>query len=82
MWSEGTIGIPDGKDKTKYTVCHYWVKHYEEPSEDYGIDGGRISKLMLKRNGEIAYNYDRGLDIEPVDEETETALAILMKEYN
>ena len=37
---------------------------------------------MLKRNGEIAYNYDRGLDIEPVDEETETALAILMKEYN
>ena len=25
MWSEGTIGIPDAKDKGKYTVCHYWV---------------------------------------------------------
>ena len=50
--------------------------------EDYGIDGGRISKLMLKRNGVIAYNYDRGPDLEPVDEETEMALAILMKEYN
>lgn len=37
---------------------------------------------MLKRNGEIAYNYDRGPDIEPVDRETEMALAILMKEYN
>ena len=82
MWSEGTIGIPDAKDKDRYTVCHYWVKHYEEPSEDYGIDGGRISKLMLKRNGEIAYSYDRGLDITPTDKATETALAIVMKEYN
>lgn len=75
MWAEGSIKIEN-------SIFHYWVKHYEEPSEDYGIDGGRISKLMLKRNGEIVYNYDRGPDIEPVDEETEMALAILMKEYN
>ena len=75
MWAEGSIKIEN-------SIFHYWVKHYEEPSEDYGIDGGRISKLTLKRNGKIAYNYDRGLDIEPVDEETEMALAILMKEYN
>lgn len=47
MWSEGTIRIPDAKDKGKNTVCHYWVKHYEEPSETYGINGGRISKLMI-----------------------------------
>ncbi len=33
MWSEGVIGIPDAKDKEKYTKCHYWVKHYDEPSE-------------------------------------------------
>ena len=46
MWSEGVIGIPDAKDKEKYTKCHYWVKHYDEPSETYGINGGRISKLM------------------------------------
>ena len=75
MWAEGSIKVGDG-------IFHYWVKHFEEPSEDYGIDGGRISKLMLKRNGEIAYNYDRGLDIKPVDKATETALAILIKEYN
>lgn len=75
MWAEGSIKIEN-------SISHHWLKHYEEPSEDYGIDGGRISKLMLKRNGEITYNYDRGLDIEPVDEETEMALAILMKEYN
>ena len=25
MWSEGVIGIPDAKDKEKYTKCHYWA---------------------------------------------------------
>ena len=57
MWSEGTIGIPN-KDGG-YTVAHYWVKHYEEPSE-FGINGGRISKLMIKINGVVTANYDRG----------------------
>nr|DAT75100.1 MAG TPA: hypothetical protein [Caudoviricetes sp.] len=37
---------------------------------------------MLKRDGKITYSYDRGLDIAPTDKSTETALAILMKEYN
>ena len=81
MWSEGVIGIPDAKDKKKYTKCHYWVKHYEEGSL-FGIDGGRISKLMIKRGGEIVCNYDRGWDVEAVDEDTEFALAILLKDYN
>ena len=75
MWAEGSIKVGD-------SIFHYWVKHYDEPSGDYGIDGGRISKLMLKRNGEIAYNYDRGPDIEPVDEETALAFSILLEEYN
>ena len=74
MWREGSI-------KAGKSIFHYWVKHYEKPS-DHGIDGGRISKLMLKRNNEVVCNYDRGLDVEPADKETETALAILMKEYN
>lgn len=59
----------------------YWVKHYEEGSQ-FGIDGGRISKLMIKRGGEIVCNYDRGWDVEAVDEDTEFALAILLKDYN
>ena len=33
MWSEGVIGIPDAKDKEKYTKCYYWVKHYDDQSE-------------------------------------------------
>ena len=82
MWSEGTIGIPDAKDKGKYTVCHYWVKHYEEPSEEYGINGGKISKLMIKINGTVTANYDRGWDIEPTCKEAELALCILLNNYN
>ena len=74
MWSEGSIKI--GSD-----IFHYRVKHFEETSV-YGIDEGRISKLTLKRSGEVVCNYDRGWDIEPADENTATALAILMKDYN
>lgn len=79
MWSEGTIGSPNG-DGTN-TICHYWVKHYEEGSK-FGIEGGRISKLTIKAEGRITCNYDRGWDIEPADEATKKALAILMHDYN
>lgn len=74
MWREGTIIINNNG------YC-YWVKHFDKGSQ-FGIDGGRISKLMIKRNGEIVCNYDRGCDIKPVDEDTEFALAILVKDYN
>lgn len=79
MWSKGTIGVPQ-KDGS-YIACKYWVKHYEEGSE-WGIDEGRISKLEIRINGKITANYDRGWDIEPEDETAQTALAILLKEYN
>ena len=50
---------------------------------DYGvIDGGRISKLMLKRDGKIVCNYDRGWDIEPADENTQLALELLLHSEN
>ena len=61
MWKEGTIGIPqlDGKNH----VIHFWVKHFDAPSEEYGINGGKISKFSLKLNGEWISNYDIGWDI-------------------
>lgn len=74
MWKEGSLRL--GGD-----IFHYWMKQYEEGSQ-FGIDGGRISKLMLKRNGEIVYNYDRGLDVAPVDENTVFALEILLHSEN
>ena len=48
MWREGTIII----NKKGY---RYWVKHFDVGSQ-FGIDGGRISKLMIERGGEIVCN--------------------------
>ena len=80
MWTQGTIGVKS--ENGKMVSVTFWVKQYEEPSEEYGISGGMISKLMLKQGGEVVYNYDRGEDIEPLTHEAETALAILIHEYN
>ena len=45
MWEKGSLLIEGA-------VVKYWVKHYPEPSEDYGIDGGRISKMELRVGGD------------------------------
>ena len=74
MWKEGSIRV-NGE------IFHYWMKQYEEGSE-WGIDGGRISKLMLKRSGEIVCNYDRGWDVEPADENTQLATELLLHSEN
>lgn len=37
---------------------------------------------MLKRNGEIVCNYDRGWDVQPVDEDTQLAYEILVHTEN
>ena len=83
MWHEGTIGIPvTGTKESK--IAHYWVKAYEEPSEEYGINGGKISKLSIKIDGEWVANYDRGWDIEPDPENqvVQVAYYILLEQYN
>ena len=74
MWKEGTLKVHDSS-------FHFWMKQYDEGSE-FGIDGGRISKLMLKRNDSVVANYDRGWDVEPVDPETQLALNILLHGEN
>lgn len=79
-WHEGTIGIPkDGNSR----IAHYWVKNYARRSQ-YGINGGKISKLLIRIAGETVADFDRGWIIEPDenDEAVQIALAILMKEYN
>ncbi len=80
MWKEGVIGVPTGNGN--YDSVKYWIKYYDEPSKDYGLDGGRISKLSLKLNGEWICEYDRGWNIEPCCKEEEITLSILIREYN
>ena len=79
MWKEGVIGVPK-KEGTRKSV-HYWIEVYEEGSQ-LGINGGRISKLSLKMDGEYIGIYDRGWDIKPTCEEAEMALSILLYSNN
>jgi hypothetical protein len=78
MWSEGIIASPTTGCKYKY-----WVKHYEEGSP-FGIDGGRISKLTIRKVGETRdlYNYDRGLDVDCADDEVRAVYDIILTKYN
>ena len=70
LWREGAMRVYD-------ETFHYWAKVYDEGSE-YGIDGGRVSKLTMKRDGKVVCNYDRGWDIKPVDENTKLAMDIVL----
>jgi len=70
-----------GETEVKNRTIQYWIKSFDIGSP-YGIDEGRISKLMLKRNGQVIANFDRGWDIEPIDANAKVALEILMKKYN
>jgi hypothetical protein len=49
----------------------------------YGIAGGKISKLSIKRVGgkEFLLNYDRGIDI-PLADEAKAVYAEILKRYN
>ena len=74
MWKEGALKVYD-------SIFHYWMKVYDGPSE-FSINGGKISKLMLKRNGRIVCNYDRGWDVKPMDPDTELAVELLLHSNN
>ena len=74
MWKEGSI-------KVNSSIFHYWMKKFDEGSE-WGIEGGRISKLMIKRGGEIVCNYDRGWDIKPSDPDAQLAMEIILHGEN
>ena len=72
MWSNGRIGD-----------FEFWVKHYEGGSE-FGIDGGQVSKLLIRRVGETndLLAYDRGWDIRSEDAEVLEVYTAVLKRYN
>ena len=74
MWTRGTIRING-------ITVKYCVKHFEEGSE-FGIEGGRISKLSCRVGDEEILNYERGWDIKPKTELARKALARLIKKFN
>lgn len=74
MWKQGSIRV--------YGIIYlYWIKVYDEGSE-FGINGGKISKLTMKRDGKEVCNYDRGWDIEPKDANDKLALELILHSEN
>ena len=61
MWHEGSILIPTAEGNK---IAKYQVKAFDKGSE-YGINGGKISKLWIRLDGKIIASYDRGWDIKP-----------------
>ena len=70
MWGQGTSN-----------GYEYWMKHYPEGSQ-FGIDGGKISKLSIRKNGKELYNFDRGLDFDNLDAGGRAVYEELLKRYN
>lgn len=74
-----------GNGWMKGTVLGYSfeIKRYDEPSE-FGIDGGRISKLALL--SQISYTvyamYDRGWDILPRPDDARKAVELICQLWN
>lgn len=78
MWSNGRIFTTETK-----AGFEYWCKHFDAGSE-YGIGGGRISKLSIRRlsDGKEVYNYDRRLDYDNLDGDGKKAYRIILEKYN
>jgi hypothetical protein len=74
-WVKGTIEFDEKRDLT------FCAKVYEEPSEIYGINGGKISKLEIRLGKETLANYDRGWDVE-VAEEAEGFYGWILANFN
>ena len=65
--------------------CYFCEFKVYEIGSQFGIDGGRISKLWIKRNGlkeVVVCNYDRGWDIRPINEEAKTVFQMIIDKYN
>ena len=65
-WVEGVCG-----------EYRFQAKLFDEGSE-FGIDEGRVSKLAIQdANGDWVVNYDRGWDIEPIEQYKDCYTAIM-----
>jgi hypothetical protein len=73
-WITGTADF-DGERQLEFHA-----KVFDEGGE-YGINGGRISKLTIKLGKTYLANYDRGWDIE-VAEEAIPLYEMILAEYN
>ena len=74
MWHHGSI-VVDGK------TVSYECKVYAEPS-NFGIDGGKISKLRAMCDGKTIIHYDRGWGLLPQSGFERSVLETIINKYN
>ena len=78
----GVIGIPDARDKNRYTSCRYEITCNKGKSKKYGLNGGKIIRLTISVDGSVTARYDKGWITEPEDEPSQLALCILLYSNN
>ena len=76
MWEEGELEINGN-------IYYYEAKVYDDPS-DYGINGSRVSKLVVSDTPHFGINdailsYDRGWDIEPENDEDDLIIEKILE---
>jgi hypothetical protein len=73
MWKKGTVAVGG-------VEYEYAAKVYETGS-NLGIDGGRVSKLEIRRDGHLVCNYDRGWDVVPEGGQDTVAYDTVMRMF-
>ena len=76
-WVSGTVKLANGR------TFLYNLLAFDKPS-DFGIDGGRISKLCVASKSwlTMVVNFDRGWDVKPATSDHKAVYAALLKRYN
>lgn len=78
----GVIGIPDARDKNRYTSCRYEITCNKGKSKKYGLNGGKIIRLTISVDGKVTTSYDKGWITKSEDEPSQLALCILLYSNN
>lgn len=60
-----------------------WVMRRSKGESFFGVRGGRIFKLLIKKDGEVTLEYERGYSKKPESEDEETSLCLshLIEKY-
>jgi alpha-tubulin suppressor-like RCC1 family protein len=70
MWTKGEM-----------SGYKFWTKYYDNASVE-GISEGRISKLIIKKDGVVLYSFERGLDVDVMDDGAKAVCDYLVTMYN
>lgn len=74
MWDFGVVAVNG-------SVYYYEIKHFRDASK-YGIDGGRISKMLIRKGDDFLVSYDRGWNLKREDDEINSVYMGLIEKYN